>query len=114
MRLLASGQKLTDRSEIGVMLQRQGPGVGEIIGHAGGGREIEVLDSVIRRIEDRIDENIPLAEMPADDRPDFRGEAGWVPMFLVEAELEIDAINEGPVGGIRDRKERAQLEAVIF
>ncbi len=42
-----------------------------------------------------------------------RGEALLVPVLLIDAEFEVGAVEELAIGCVRDREERAQLEAVV-
>ena len=51
-------------------------------------------------------------EVPTDDRSHFRRKAILVPMVGVDTELEIGAVEECPIVGVRHGKQRAQFESV--
>jgi len=103
---------MPDRAEIGILLRRNRPVLREVPGDAGLRREIEILGAAKRIVDDRIDDEIDGAEMPADDGTHFLGIAARIPVLRIVAELEIDAVEEGAVGRIRHHEQFADLETV--
>src|ERR1039458_9600735 len=63
--LLIAGQKVPDGAVIRVVLDRGGPKLGEIVSDADCGGKIELIKSVERGVEDRIDDEIHRAGSPA-------------------------------------------------
>src|SRR5207344_781814 len=111
MTLLAGGIEVVKRPEVGVFLGGDRPLFREVIGDACRGSEIQILQTVVCRVENRIDDQIPGMEVPTYDRSHFRRKAILVPMVGVDTELEIGAVEECPIVGVRHGKQRAQLES---
>jgi len=112
MRLLVRRQEAMDRPEVGIPLGGDRPRLGKIVRDASRRREIEILDALIRVVEDRIDEDVPGAKVHAEDRADFGRIALRVPMLRIEAEFEIHRIDEHTVVGVRHGEEFAQLPPI--
>src|SRR5438105_14712770 len=112
MDLLISGVELMERPEIVVLLDGQFPRTREIAGDSRCWRKVQILQAVVRGVENRIDDDVHGMEVPTDDRSNLRGEARRVPMPGVEAEFEIHAVEESPIIRTRYREQQTQLQAV--
>jgi hypothetical protein len=112
VRLQLSRRKPADRSEIAVLLGREDPRIARDVREARRRREIQISQPAVRRIENWIQHDVHRPKMPAEDRPDLRSESGSIPVPGVPAELEICAVEESAVVGVRHGEERAQLCAI--
>src|SRR6185312_46246 len=105
---------VTERSEIIILLGGHSPHRREVVVDARRGDEVETLDAaLVLGVEDRIDDDVDRFQVPADDRPRLLGKAAVVPAVRVGAELEVHAIDERAIIGVRDHEQRPQLEAVV-
>src|SRR5438132_13184001 len=75
MRLVAAWKEPADRSEIRVGLSRHGERGRHVVGDARGRHEFKILDAVILRVDDRVDDDVDPVQMPADDGANLRREA---------------------------------------
>src|SRR5262245_15923875 len=114
MRLRRKRCELVHWPKVRVFFQADRPGLRRVEHDALRRHELEVLEAVPLRIDNRVDDHIPLIEVPADDRPDLRCKALRIPPFRVEAVLDVHAVNEGPVSSMRYSKQRTELESVDF
>ena len=99
--LLGGGIEAAQWAEIIVLLGGDRPGFAEIVGHPGSRREVESTESLVGIIEDRIDDHLERTQMPADDGADLLCVAVLIPVSGVVTELEVDAVKETLIGGIR-------------
>src|SRR6185437_4593520 len=84
-----------------------------MVGDARGGREVERREAALPRIvEDGVEDEIPGVIVNANDRPDFGGVAARIPVLGVVAELEVHAVEEPALVGIRRDKQQPQLAAI--
>ena len=67
MRLVAARQESLSRTEIRVMLGSNGPSLRKIVSEPYLRREIQIFETIIGGIENGVDEEIPIAEVPADE-----------------------------------------------
>src|SRR5579863_806861 len=107
--LLRRRIKSADRSKIIVFFRGQRPRLVEVISKSRRRREIEARKSLVGIVEDRIDDQVVSAKVPADDGADFRGVAVLIPVRAVPAEFEIYAVEEGLAGGIGFHEQRTDL-----
>ena len=66
------------------------------------------------RVDDRIENQIELIEVPSDDRSHLGRESLRIPPLRVEAVLDVHAVDKRAVGGMGHGKKRTELEAVDF
>ena len=107
MDLLISGVELVQWPEVVVLLDGQFPCTGEIAGDSRRWREVQILQAVVRGVENWIDDEVHRGQMPTDDRSDLRGETRRVPMLRVVAEFEIHAVEETTIIRMRDGEQQA-------
>ena len=93
-RLLLSSERreMPESAVISIMLECGCPTFGEILGHPSCRREIERAQTLERRVEYRIDDQIHRSYAAADDRPDLARVAGRLPIKGIKAELEVDTV----------------------
>src|SRR6185312_8602033 len=113
MRLFGGRQKVFEGAGIGILLHSHGPFGREIVSDARARGEVEILEAAeIGIIENRIDDDVPWAQMQAEDRANFGGIATGIPVPGVVTEFEIYGVNEGAVVGVGLDKEQAQFAAI--
>src|SRR5579863_4711382 len=112
MRLLIARKEMFDYSKIGVFFDRDCPLVRDIVGDAGRRREVEIFESFPRVVEDRIDDEIELSQMPTDDWAYFLSVVVRIPMFGIIAEFEINAVEKGLLSGVRHDEQLPHLKSV--
>jgi hypothetical protein len=110
--LVAQAGEVAELAVIGVMLERDGPGLGEIVIDPRRRREIERAYALPAIVDDRVENQIDWAESHADDRPDLSAIARRLPMPRVVAELEIDYVEKLMLGDMRLGEKEADLAAV--
>ena len=76
------------------------------------GRKIEVFETDIGIVQNRIEDDVRAVEVPSDDRPDFGSKSFLVPLLRVVAEFEIRSVKEFAIVRFRHGKQRAQLKAI--
>src|SRR5207247_5515511 len=89
-----------------------GPHLREVVSNSRSRHEYEILQAVVRRVDDRIDDDVDRLQVPAHDRSNLRGVALLVPMLRIDAEFEIGAVEKPAVVGVWHGEERAELETV--
>src|SRR5690242_12226956 len=89
MGLLIAGVEFVQWSEIVVLLDGQCPRAGYFAGDSSGRCEIQILQAVIRGVENRIDDDVHWTQVPTDDGSNLRGEARRIPVLGVVTEFEI-------------------------
>jgi len=90
--LLPTGSiKLTQWTEVIILFGGDCPDLVDVVSHARGGSEIQLRKTLVRVIQDRIEHDVELTQMPADDRPNFLCVAVLIPVFGIEAKLKIYA-----------------------
>src|SRR6266576_3766981 len=112
MSLLISGVELVYRPKISVLLDGQLPRMGEIAGDPRCWCEVQILQAVVRGIENWVEDDVYRLQVPTNDRANLRGDARRVPMLGVVAELEIHAVENRAFIGLRDGEQHAYLDAV--
>src|SRR3974390_762238 len=96
--LVTYRQELAQRPIIGILLERGGPLIIEIIGDARCRNEFEISKSTrIVRVYDRIKQNVHRMQVQSDDGSDFGGNVPGLPVRVIDAEFEIDSVDEGMV-----------------
>src|SRR5207247_3446208 len=89
-----------------------GPHLREVVSNSRSRHEYEILQAVVRRVDDRIDDDVDRLQVPAHDRSNLRGVALLVPMLRIDAEFEIGAEENPPLVRVWHGEERAELETV--
>src|SRR5579872_5466568 len=113
MRLVPRGQELVNWSEIRIHFECRRPSLAEVICDPFRWCEIQIFEAAIRIIDNRVEEDVPISQVPANDRPDFRTVLRVFPMSRVEAEFEIHRIYKGLIRGIGLSKELTQFPAIV-
>src|SRR5712671_7237544 len=98
--------------EIGVVLGGQSKRRRSVVCDAKRRREIEAGKAIERRVQYRIQYEIPRTRSRAHYRPDLAAPPRLIPVFCVEAQLEVDAIEKASGVGVRHREQRPQLGPV--
>ena len=62
--LLTGGVKLSQWPEVIVLFRRNSPSLVEVVGDSRGGDEIESRKALVGIIQDRIDDDVQVAQMP--------------------------------------------------
>src|SRR6266404_84976 len=113
VRLLGCRGKMADAAEVVVLFERQLEGTREPHGYAGRGYEFQAGKSAVGIIDDGIENEIEASDVSADDRTDLRCVAPLVPMRGVEAEFEIDAVENASIGRVRGHEQSPQFESIV-
>ena len=111
--LLAGRVEIVQRTDVRILFDGQRPFGREIVCDARRGREVEALEAAGPRIvEDRIHDEIPRAQVHAEDRPDLRSERSRIPTLGVVAEFEVHPVYERVFRRVRLDEQQAQLAAI--
>ena len=113
VRLFGRRKKMAYAAKIVVFLDCQLIGIGNSHGHASIGHEFQVRNSVIRVIDDGIENEIEKTDVSTDDRSDFGSVTSLIPMRSVEAEFEIDAVKDVAIRRVRGDEQGPQFESVV-
>src|SRR5215467_8627184 len=99
MGLVADRAEVLQRSEIGVLLHCYRPLAVQVVCEPRRRNEFEVFHPArVIGVDNRIQDEIHFAQMGAHDRPYLGGNASWFPIEAIDAELEVDAIEELVLG----------------
>src|SRR5438046_1757433 len=86
--------EVTQRAKIVVLLSSGRPARFEVVRNPRSGCEIKVLEPVVCRIENRVDDDVDETQVPPEDRADLRREPRRIPPLRVVAELEVRAVEK--------------------
>jgi hypothetical protein len=113
MELFSHRNECPQLSVVRVFLDGHRPFGIEIVRDARRGHELKTFKAAVPGvIENRIDDNIPWLQMPADDRANFGGICSGIPVFRVVAEFEIRGVEEFSFRRMRPGEEKANFAAV--
>src|SRR5882762_3726092 len=113
MRLPGCGEKMRDPSEVIVLLQRYLVFFRQRQRQAGRRHEFELREAIPRVIHDGIENQIESAEVSADDGTDLGGVGSFVPMSGIEAEFEIDAVEELALVRVGRGEQGPKLHSIV-
>ena len=93
MKLLADGIELAQRPEIGIFFGGNRPFVVQVVRDSSSGNELEISETTpVLSVHNRIEDDVHRVQMQANNRPEFRGDAPGLPVMVIYAELEIQAV----------------------
>ena len=111
--LIVSRKKVAQRPAIGVLFDGSGPSVIHVIRDSRGRNEFEVSKTAtVVRIDDRIKDNIHRMQVQSYDGPYLGGNAFGLPILVIDAKLEIDAVEKRLIVGVRLYEQFANLKAI--
>ncbi len=100
-------------AEAVILFCGEGPAVVEVVGYSAGWVELEAAWSAgVVGIDDGVVDDVPGAEVEAEDGADFRGDGAGLPVAAVDAEFEVGGVDEFVVLRVGADEELADLEAV--
>src|SRR5258708_3266343 len=114
MRLFGRREKVTHAAKVVVFLERHLEGLGKSHGHASSRHEFQVGQSVVRIIDDGVENEIETSDVSADDGADLGCVTPLVPMRGVQAEFEIDAVENVAIGRVRGHEQSPQFESIVY
>src|SRR5258708_37548663 len=100
-------------AKVVVLLERHLENIGDLHGHASSGNEFQVGKSVVRIVDDGVENEIETSDVSTDDRADLGCVTLLIPMCGVDAEFEIDTVENVAVGRVRANEQSPQFESIV-
>src|SRR5215471_16361263 len=110
--LLVEGQPPLQRSKIGIILDPDCQILAKIAREARGRHELRPAILSKPEVDDRVDDELVIALAPTDDWPDLHVPAGLGELRHSVAELEIDAVEELPLGCVWNDEQLSDLGGI--
>jgi hypothetical protein len=113
MELVVSCVEVPQRAEISILLGGNGPFVIQVIGDSCCGNEFEVSKTAgVVGIHDRIDDDVYRMQVQSYDGPYLGRNMLGLPILVIDAVLEIRALEERMFVGVRPDEQFAYFEAI--